>query len=288
VEPAHARYDGHSEWYDETFGAFSYEEETAFLRERLGAGRGQICLDVACGTGLHGRTVVEAGYRAVGFDISADQIRFARRRLDAAVRADARRLPLPDGAVALALGMFFHTDVADFAAVVRDVARCLRPGGRFIYVGLHPCFIGPFVNRMNEPGDGALRFVPGYGDVGWADRGSGDGSGVGGRVGFHHKTLAGFLGAIAGAGLDIRELREFAGGGVVLPRNLAVVAVKAGATGASGASDVTGGSGASGASDVTGATGASGASDVTGGSGAAGRSGAAGGSGVTGRLGGGP
>jgi ubiquinone/menaquinone biosynthesis C-methylase UbiE len=129
VEPAHARYDGHSEWYDETFGAFFYEEETAFLRERLGVGRGQICLDVACGTGLHGRTVAEAGYRAVGFDVSADQIRFARRRLDAAVRADARRLPLRDGAVALALGMFFHTDVADFAAMVRDVARCLRPGG---------------------------------------------------------------------------------------------------------------------------------------------------------------
>jgi hypothetical protein len=29
------------------------------------------------------------------------------------VQADACRLPLPDGAVSLALGMFFHTDVAD-------------------------------------------------------------------------------------------------------------------------------------------------------------------------------
>jgi hypothetical protein len=96
---------------------------------------------------------------------------------------------------------------------------------------MHPCFIGPFVNRMNESRDGVLRFVPGYGDVGWADRGSGDGSGVGGRVGFHHKTLAGFLGAIAEAGMNIRELREFTVGGVVLPRNLAVVAVKADGSG---------------------------------------------------------
>jgi len=227
VEPAHARYDGHSEWYDETFGAFSYEEETAFLGERLGAGNGEICLDVACGTGLHGRTVAGAGYRVVGFDISADQLRFARRRLEVVVHADARRLPLRDDAVTLALGMFFHTDVADFAAVVREVARCLRPGGRFIYVGLHPCFIGPFVNRTNESQDLGLRFTPGYGDDGWAYRASGDGSGVGGRVGFHHKTLVGLLGAIADAGLNLREVREIRGGGVVLPRNLAVVAVKA-------------------------------------------------------------
>jgi SAM-dependent methyltransferase len=228
VEPAHARYDGHSEWYDETFGAFFYEEEMAFLREWLGAGSGETCLDVACGTGLHGRSVADAGYRAVGLDISADQLRFARRRLEIVVRADARQLPLRDEAVAVALGMFFHTDVADFAAVVRDVARCLRPGGRFIYVGLHPCFIGPFVSRTDEPRDLELRFTPGYGNVGWADRGSGDGSGVGGRVGFHHKTLTGLLGAIADAGLNIREVREIAGGGVVLPRNLGVVAMKDG------------------------------------------------------------
>jgi len=230
MEPERARYDGHSAWYDETFGAFSYEEETAFLRDRLGVGNGEICLDVACGTGLHARTAADAGYRVVGFDISADQLRFARRRLDVAVQADARRLPLPDGAVSLALGMFFHTDVADFAAVVREVARCLRSGGRFIYVGLHPCFIGPFVNRMNESADLGLRFMPGYGDVGWADHGSGDGSGVGGRVGFHHKTLAGFLGAIADAGLNLGEVSEIPGGGVVLPRNLAIVATKIGAS----------------------------------------------------------
>jgi hypothetical protein len=62
-----------------------------------------------------------------------------------------------------------------------------------------------------------------------ADHGSGDGSGVGARVGFHHKTLAAFLGAFPDADLNIREAREVCGGGVVLPRNLAVVAMKTGA-----------------------------------------------------------
>jgi SAM-dependent methyltransferase len=180
------------------------------------------------GTGRHGRAIANCGYRAVGFDISADQLRFARGRLGAAVRADARLLPLRDQAVGMAVGMFFHTDVADFAAVVRDVARCLRAGRRFIYIGLHPCFIGPFVERTSESRDATLTFVAGYGQVRWADRGSGDGSGVGGRVGFHHKTLARFLGAITGAGLNVRGVREFSGGGTVLPRNLAVVAERPG------------------------------------------------------------
>ena len=50
------------------------------------------------------------------------------------------------------------------------------------------------------------------------------------RVGFHHKTLAAFFGAFTDAGLNIREVREISGGGVVLPRNLAVVAMKTGAS----------------------------------------------------------
>jgi SAM-dependent methyltransferase len=222
-----ARYDGHAEWYDETFVAPHHEEEESFLTEWLGVGRGQVCLDVACGTGRYGPVLAAAGYRAVGFDISADQLRFARRRLGAAVRADARSLPVPDSSVALAAGMFFHTDVEDFAAVVRDVARCLRPAGRFIYLGVHPCFVGPFVNRLTEPQDRTLTFVTGYGKVGWADRGSGDGSMIGGRVGFHHKSLASFLEAFAKAGLIIRAVREFAKSGrIVLPWDIGVAAEK--------------------------------------------------------------
>ena len=182
---------------------------------------------MACGTGRYGRVLAGAGYRPVGFDISADQLRFARRRVAAAVRADARRLPVRDAAVSVAAGTFFHTDVEDFAAVVRDVARCLRPGGRFIYLGLHPCFVGPFVYRLNEHEDLALSFMTGYGTVGWANRVSGDGSRIGGRVGFHHKTLAGFLTAFADAGLVIRAVQEFSvPGHPVLPWEIAVLTDK--------------------------------------------------------------
>ncbi len=222
-----ARYDGHARWYDETFSASLHPEQESFLRDALGPGGGQVCLDVACGTGRYGRLLADAGYRVAGFDISADQLRFARPRLAAAVRADARFLPVRDASVTVAAGMFFHTDVADFAAVVAEVARCLRPGGRFVYLGVHPCFVGPFVYRLTESQDQALSFAPGYGRTGWADRGSGDGTHIAGRVGFHHKTLASFLEAFARASLSIHAAREFSKGGHgVLPWDLGVVTEK--------------------------------------------------------------
>jgi len=227
MRPAIARYNGQSDWYDETFSATHPEEQESWFRECLGSGEGAVCLDVACGTGRAGRLLREAGYRAVGFDISADQLRFARSRLAAAVRADARRLPVPDACADVATGMYFHTDTEDFAAVVREVARCLRPGGRFAYLGVHPCYVGPFVYRLDEQQDQSLTFTPGYGAIRWADRASGDGSKIGGRVGFHHKTLASFLQAFGDAGLALRSVREFvAPGGGILSWDLALLTEK--------------------------------------------------------------
>ena len=233
MRPAIARYDGQSDWYDENFSAFHLEEQEAWFREILGDGGGAVCLDVACGTGRAGRLLRDAGYRAVGFDISADQLRYARSRLPAAVRADARRLPVPDAAADVATGMYFQTDTADFAAVVREVARCLCPGGRFAYLGVHPCYVGPFVYRLDEQRDQSLTFTPGYGTAGsgtggWAGRGSGDGTHIAGRVGFHHKTLASFLQAFGDAGLALRSVREFVPPGAILPWDLALLAAKPG------------------------------------------------------------
>jgi SAM-dependent methyltransferase len=232
VRPGIARYDGNADWYDETFSAFHTETAESWFRECLGPGAGALCLDIACGTGRSGRVLRETGYRAVGFDISADQLRFARPRLAAVVQADARRLPLPDASADVATGMYFHTDTEDFAAVVGEVARCLRPGGRFAYLGVHPCYVGPFVYRLDERQDQSLTFTPGYGaggsgTGGWASRGSGDGSKIGGRVGFHHKTLASFLPAFLDAGLALRSVREFvAPGGGILPWDLALLTEK--------------------------------------------------------------
>ncbi|HTT92808.1 MAG TPA: hypothetical protein VMF65_24850 [Acidimicrobiales bacterium] len=46
------------------------------------------------------------------------------------------------------------------------------------------------------------------------------GAGVGG----HHKTLTELLGAFTESGLSVRVVHELWGGGVVVPRNIGVVA----------------------------------------------------------------
>jgi ubiquinone/menaquinone biosynthesis C-methylase UbiE len=80
------------------------------------------------------------------------------------VRADAGRLPFADFSILVATMTFIHTDVDDFPAVVAEAARVLRPGGRLVYLGLHPAFVGAFIDRRTELEEQELRVQPGYGD----------------------------------------------------------------------------------------------------------------------------
>lgn len=45
-------------------------------------------------------------------------------------------------------------------------------------------------------------------------------------MGFHHKTLGGFLSAFTGAGLHLTGVTELWRNGVVLPRDIAVAATR--------------------------------------------------------------
>ncbi len=95
----------------------------------------QRILDVGCGTG---RLLRKAGARwpsaeLVGVDASKEMIEVARRSTPGATFhvGVAESLPLVDASVDVALSTdsFHHWN--DRAAGVREVARVLRPGGRF-------------------------------------------------------------------------------------------------------------------------------------------------------------
>jgi ubiquinone/menaquinone biosynthesis C-methylase UbiE len=168
-----ARYDGVAEWYDEHV-AWSTAAAAPLIARLAGRGSGW-CLDVGCGTGVHLAALTEAGWSVVGVDASADQLRVARRRAGLAVaglvQADAVRLPLPDGSCPLVVSAFTHTDVEDFTSLAREARRALEVDGRFIYVGLHPCFTGPFAEQPRA--DGARVVHPGYWRPGWQTGGPG-------------------------------------------------------------------------------------------------------------------
>ena len=209
---AGARYDGLAEWYDgfvRAAGLTALELET--IERLLGEGPGR-CLDLGCGTGIAIPTLARLGWSVVGVDVSADQLRVAEERAGALaeglVLADAAALPFPDASFDAVVSLFTHTDFDDAAAVFREVARVLRAGGRLAYVGLHPCFLSPTVERR----DHAPHLLhEGYRRRGWWHDAPGfrlGREGLRGRVGVNHLPLADFLNALLDAGLRLERVEE--------------------------------------------------------------------------------
>jgi len=104
-------------------------------------------LDVCCGTGAAMRVLrpLVCG-QLVGLDISAGMLAEARRRTasatgDAAlefVRGDALHMPFAGSFdLAVCFGAFGHILESDQPGFVAEVARVLRPGGRFAFVSAY-------------------------------------------------------------------------------------------------------------------------------------------------------
>jgi len=220
---AGARYDGLADDYDAFVDVQSkyYRVAADALQRLLGRGTGR-CLDVGCGGGHFIPPVLELGWEVVGADLSADQLRLARKRLPGIefARADAAALPFGDGSFDAAYSTFTHTDLDDFAGAVGEVRRVLRAGGGFVYVGNHPCFVGA---TQEHVATGVPRLHPGYRRAGRWEAGDAPGTTPAGwraRLGSYvHLPLADFLRAFAGFTLlSFEELDD----GFDYPKTVAV------------------------------------------------------------------
>ena len=92
-----------------------------------------IVADLACGTGDVCDELLEAGYRAVGFDFSHGMLLHARTRAPLA-EADILRLPLADGSVDGVTCGFAMRNVTDLGELFAETARVVRPGGRLAFL----------------------------------------------------------------------------------------------------------------------------------------------------------
>jgi len=216
-----AAYDAIADWY-EVYASDTSADYMDRVRRQLagllGTGPGR-CLDLCCGTGAHAAELRRLGWEPVGVDLSAGQLRHARGRLPVA-RGDAARLPVADASVPAVTCVLGHTDLPDYPAVIAEAARVLAPGGRFVHVGVHPCFCGAFADR-SDPG----RIVI---DGGYAERErsfrSWNASGVRARVGAWHLPLADLVNAVTDAGLAVTRVDE--SGSTSIPDILALQATK--------------------------------------------------------------
>jgi len=211
--PEPPRYDGLADWYDRFVSEPSkWTQMTVDLLEQLlGRGPGR-CLDLGCGNGRFVPLLVEWGWTVVGVDSSGDQLRVAREKVgdvaDALVQADAAALPFEDSSFDAVAAILVHTDIDDYAGALREGARVLRPGGRFVHVGTHPCFVSP-VARSSEGGE--LRVFEGYHErrlVFESPAFALGSEGVRGRAGTWQVPLAALLNDVAEAGLRLERALE--------------------------------------------------------------------------------
>jgi SAM-dependent methyltransferase len=111
-----------------------------------GGGRlpgGATALDVGCGSGLEAVHLARAGLSVIGVDSSRRGLELARERARAAgVELDLRpgsalALPVESASIDLVLdrGCLHGIDREDRPAYAAEIARVLRPGGRFLLRG---------------------------------------------------------------------------------------------------------------------------------------------------------
>jgi ubiquinone/menaquinone biosynthesis C-methylase UbiE len=165
-------------------------------------------LEVGCGSAMCSRWLARAGARPVAVDISAGMLGHARAGAAETgiavplVQADAQYLPFAAAAFDVAFTAFGAVPfVQDSARVMREVARVLRPGGRWVFATTHPLRW----SFPDDPGPAGLTATMPYWDrtpyVEHAENGEP-------TYIEHHRTLSDRVREIAAAGFRLLDIVE--------------------------------------------------------------------------------
>ncbi len=174
----------------------------------LGDVAGRRVLEVGCGSAPCARWLTAAGAAVVALDLSAGMLARARDSGAATglhpglLQADVGALPLADRSVDLACSAFGGLPfVSDARGALAEVARVLRPGGRFVASVNHP-LRWPFPDSP-DPAD--LTVVGSYFDRTPYVETDGEGGVV---YVEHHRTVGDWVRDVVGAGFVLTDLIE--------------------------------------------------------------------------------
>ena len=146
-----AMFDKVAERYDVLNDALSLGMDRRWRKvvaKALGAGQGQLVLDLAAGTGTSSRSITARGGRCVACDFSFGMLSAGARRPARGLSfaaGDALALPFADAvfdAVTISFGL---RNVADTGQALAELLRVTRPGGRLAICE----FSRPPVARLN-------------------------------------------------------------------------------------------------------------------------------------------
>lgn len=142
-----------SPWFDEAFGKLypvlyahrdsaAAEREVDFLVRRTPLEKEDRILDLACGAGRHLAVLRGRGFQAFGVDRSEVLAGMAAEIVPGCViRGDMRRIPFAAGTFDAVLNLFtsfgYFEDEVDDGRVLAQIARILKPSGRFVIDYLH-------------------------------------------------------------------------------------------------------------------------------------------------------
>lgn len=209
-------WDANADDYQREHGAFLCDARFLWCPEGLdeanarllGDVRGATVLEVGCGAAQCARWLRTQGASVVGVDVSLRQLQHARRLDDATgvevpvVCADATALPFATGSFDMACSAYGALPfVADAGAVLREVARVLRPGGRWVFSVTHPI-------RWAFPDDPGPRGL--VARHSYFDRMPYVETDDSGQVSYveHHRTLGDWVDLLVAAGFRLRRLME--------------------------------------------------------------------------------
>lgn len=138
-------YDSFAEDYERHAAASPYNAlyDRPAVLEVLGPVNGLRVLDAGCGPGFYAEALVAGGASVVAFDQSPEMARLVRRRLGDGVAVHVHDLAQPldwleDGSFDVALLALVIHYVDDRVAMLRELYRVLRPGGRLVVSTHHP------------------------------------------------------------------------------------------------------------------------------------------------------